>query len=69
MSTDGTTHDAGRKLRLHARLAVATLVIGLVLMVFMITTESEPGALPLLLVVAGTGWYLVTRRRIRSHRG
>lgn len=65
MSTD----NAGSKLKLHARLSMAILVIGLVLMIFMITTESEPGALPLLLVVVGTGWHLVTRARIRSRHG
>ena len=66
MSTDTTTH-AGKKLKLHARLSMLIIAIGLVLMIFMITTESEPGALPLLLIVVGTAWHLITRGRIRSH--
>lgn len=60
--------DTG-KLKVQSRIALTILVIGVALMIFMITTESEPGALPLLLVLVGTGWYLLTRRRMRSHRG
>ena len=66
MSADNTIQDASKKLKVHALLSRGTLVIGLVLMIFMMYTESEPGALPLLLIVLGTGWYLVTRARIRS---
>ena len=69
MSTDNSAQDAGTKLKTHARLAALTIGIGVALMIFMIVTEDEPGAIPLLLIVAGTGWYLVTRARIRSrHR-
>lgn len=49
------------------RLAALTIAIGLVLMAYMIYAESEPGLIPLLLVVLGAGWYAVTRTRIRSH--
>ena len=68
MSTDDAIQGAGRKLKVHTLLSVLTIVIGVALMIFMISTESEPGAIPLLLIVLGTGWYLVTRRRIRSQR-
>lgn len=45
-------------------------VIGLALMVLMITTEGEPGALPLFLVVLGAVWLGVVRlRRGPSHGG
>jgi hypothetical protein len=33
--------------------AVILLMVGLLLVVFMIVTESEPGALPLFMVIAG----------------
>ena len=49
------------------RAAMFVLVIGLVLMAWMIYAESEPGALPLLLVLGGGGWAVVTRARCRSH--
>jgi len=29
-----------------------------------IYADSEPGAIPVLLVVLGTGWYLLTRVRV-----
>ncbi|HEX2203181.1 MAG TPA: hypothetical protein VHG91_07775 [Longimicrobium sp.] len=69
MTTDDTTRDAGRRLKVHRLLSVLTIVTGVVLMIFMISTESEPGAIPLLLIVLGTGWYFVTRARIRSRHG
>lgn len=50
------------------RMSGLTVVIGLVLMVYMITIESEPGGIPLLLIVLGVGWYLLTRIRSQSHR-
>lgn len=47
-------------------ISAAILVIGLALMAFMISTESEPGALPLALVLIGGIWLFVARRRARS---
>ena len=55
-----------RKLRLHTRLSVLTIVIGVALMIMMIVVEDEPGAIPLLLIVLGTGWFFVTRFLVRS---
>jgi hypothetical protein len=60
--------NTGEKLRVHKMLSAITIVIGLVLLIYMIIVESEPGAIPLLLVVLGTGWYFITRARTRSHR-
>ena len=67
MSTDNMTQDVGRRLRVHTRLSALIIVIGVLLMIYMITVESEPGGIPILLVVFGLGWYLITRARIRSH--
>lgn len=55
------------KLKVHALLAALTGVIGALLVVYMITVEGEPGALPLLLIVLGGGGYAITRTRMRSH--
>ncbi len=66
--TDNTSRHASGRLTMHKRLSMLMIVIGLVLMVFMIRTESEPGALPLLLVVLGTAWHIAARVRIRSHQ-
>lgn len=53
------------KLKVHRILSALILGIGLVLMIGMIYTESEPGAIPLLLVLLGAGWHFVTRARTR----
>jgi len=67
MSTENMIQDADKKLRVQRLLSVVTIVIGILLLILMITTEDEPGAIPLGLIVLGTGWYFVTRARIRSH--
>jgi hypothetical protein len=48
-------------------LSVVILILGIVLLIFMITVEDEPGALPLLLIFTGTVWfsnnhYLIKRK-------
>jgi hypothetical protein len=65
MSADNTIQAGSRKQKVHTLLASAIFLIGLALMIFMITTESEPGALPLLLVVIGIGWLLIARFALR----
>lgn len=62
MSKDGRMQ--GSKLQLI--LSALTIALGAALLVYMVTVEDEPGALPLLLIIAGSGWHLVTRRRDRS---
>jgi hypothetical protein len=49
-----------KKFRSNKLLSLITLSIGVLLMVFMIITEDEPGALPLLLIIIGTGWYFIS---------
>lgn len=55
-----------KKLKVQSLLSVLITVIGIVLLTFMIIVESEPGAIPLLLIALGTGCYFITRFRIRS---
>jgi hypothetical protein len=57
-----------RKLKVQKILSALTVAIGFVLMSGKIYADSEPGAIPILLVVLGTGWYIVARARTRSHR-
>lgn len=33
-------------------------LVGCLLLAYMVAVESEPGALPLVLVAVGAGWYL-----------
>ena len=60
--------DTLEKLKVQKILSALTVAIGLALMSGKIYADSEPGAIPLLLVVLGTGWYLVARVRTRSRR-
>lgn len=58
--------NTAKKLKIHSLLSVLTLFLGIALLIFMIIVEDEPGAIPLLLIATGTGWYVITRYRIRS---
>jgi len=53
--------------KIHARISAIVIAIGVVLMIAKIYTDSEPGGIPILLVLLGLGWYFVARLRIRSH--
>ena len=55
------------KLRVIRFSALSVLVFGILLMTFMIIVESEPGALPLLLVLGGMIWFLYNEAQIRRH--
>ena len=46
--------------KVHQFLSIVMIVAGMALMIFMIHTESEPGAVPLLLVLIGMGWFFIT---------
>jgi dipeptide/tripeptide permease len=52
----------------HRLLSALILMTGVLLMAYMISVESEPGAIPLFLIVLGTGWYATARFQHRSHR-
>lgn len=54
------------KFRVYTSLAVLTIIIGFALLTMMIIVEGEPGALPLFLILFGTGSYLLARRSARS---
>jgi len=44
------------------------LALGLLLMAIKIRADSEPGALPLALVVLGLAWHVLARMRRRARR-
>lgn len=58
--------DNSKKLKMQTLLSVLTIVVGFVLMVLKMYADSEPGAIPLLLIVVGAGWYFITQSQIRS---
>ena len=55
-----------QKLKMQQLLAALVAAIGLALTIYMVLVESEPGAIPLLLIVLGIGWYVSTRDRTRT---
>jgi len=55
------------KPKIHTLLSTLTILVGVILMTYMIYEEREPGAIPLLLIVLGIGWYFVPQFRSRSH--
>ena len=52
--------------KMHSLLSVLTTVVGVLLLIYMVLVEDEPGAIPLLLIVVGIGWYFITRSKIDS---
>ena len=54
---------------LEVRTLVPALVtvVGVMLMVAQIHADSEPGAIPLILILTGIGWLFVSRTRKRRH--
>lgn len=52
--------------RVHVVGPLLIACVGLGLLVYMVSVEGEPGALPLVLLALGVGWYLVARARRRS---
>lgn len=65
-SAPSTSQTPMDKRKIHTFLSALTVLIGAVLMTYMIYVESEPGAIPLLLIVLGIGWYFIARVRLRS---
>ena len=49
-------------------IGAAIFLVGCLLLGYMVVVESEPGAIPLLLVVVGAVWSFVGWRRERSRR-
>lgn len=47
-------------------LALTVVMLGGILMIMKIYADSEPGAIPLLLVIGGTAGYIMNRVRMRS---
>jgi hypothetical protein len=60
------TQTSGKKLNVQLLLSVLIIVAGAVLMTIKIVADSEPGLIPLVLVVGGIAWFFVARTRTRA---
>lgn len=61
--------NAVQNLRVQTVLPILTIALGVLLLVYMIIVEDEPGAVPLGLIVLGVGWLVATRVRGKRRRG
>lgn len=60
--------DTPARLRIARACAATVLAIGVALLVLMVTTEGEPGLLPLVLVVGGAIALGIAQAGIARHR-
>lgn len=60
--------EMSRKLKQARVLSVLIVLLGIVLLIFMITVEDEPGALPLFLIIVGTASLMINRYQIKKER-
>jgi uncharacterized membrane protein YfcA len=56
-----------KKLKQHSQLSVLMIMIGIAGIIIVGYVDDEPILLNPLLIVIGIGWYLITRKRIRSN--
>lgn len=54
------------KLKIQSLLSRLTMAVGVILLIFKIYADSEPGAIPLLLIIVSTGWYAIMRVKLQS---
>lgn len=47
-------------------LSILLMTVGLVLMIFMITVEDEPGAIPLFMILSGIVWFFKTQLKNKT---
>ena len=57
-----------KKLKINLVAPLALTATGLLLLAYMIIVEDEPGAVPLLMIIAGAGWLFVSLKKRRIQR-
>ncbi|OAN61081.1 hypothetical protein A8B79_06305 [Balneola sp. EhC07] len=55
--------ETQQKSPVQRTLSIVLITVGLMLMIFMITVEDEPGAIPLFMILSGIVWFYKTRLR------
>ncbi|MBK8736882.1 MAG: hypothetical protein IPL98_13645 [Saprospiraceae bacterium] len=55
-----------KKLKLLRFISIGSTLIGIVLLIFMIKYEDEPGAIPLILILVGLVGIYMTQARIKQ---
>ncbi|MGG7035614.1 MAG: hypothetical protein ACI7YS_10540 [Flavobacterium sp.] len=57
--------EISQKLKWGKILSVLVILSGTILLIYMITVEDEPGALPLFLIILGTVFLIINRYQIK----
>ena len=47
-------------------LSLLTIILGIVLLVFMIVVEGEPGAIPVGMIIIGSFWFTIIYRKEKT---
>lgn len=55
-----------QKLKIATLLSGLCILLGVLLLIYMIRVEDEPGALPLLLTMTGTIWFIINLFKIKK---
>lgn len=61
-------NEISQDLKLQKACAFVALIFGGLLLIYMVTQEGEPGAIPLLLILSGSVWYFVIRTKIKKQQ-
>ena len=57
-----------QNLKLSRSLSFIMIILGVALAIFMIIVEGELGAIPLLFLVIGIAWFIISQYRIKRQR-
>lgn len=49
-------------------IAGTIISLSILLLIYMVTIESEPGAMPLILLITGTIWFFMNERTIKKNK-
>lgn len=55
-----------QKLKWGKLLPVLSISLGIILLIYMIKVEDEPGALPLLLIIIGAIWLIINQYQAKK---
>jgi uncharacterized membrane protein YdjX (TVP38/TMEM64 family) len=58
--------EISQKLKVYTTLSAVCMLVGVLLMIYMIKVEDEPGALPLFLIITGAVWFTVSQIKIKK---
>jgi DMSO reductase anchor subunit len=58
--------DSRQKLKGYRMLSVLIILLGVLFMIYMITVEDEPGALPLFLIISGTVGFIINKSHLKK---